>query len=84
LFRDPRDLAVTPAAHREHNAVMEALRAELEAAGARLLDPASLLFESDGRARLAVDGEALYADGDHLTEAGARLLRPLLVPIFAP
>jgi lysophospholipase L1-like esterase len=84
LFRDPSELAVTPAEHRERNAVMEALRAELEAAGARLLDPASLLFEGDGRARLAVGGEALYADGDHLTEAGARLLRPLLAPIFAP
>lgn len=84
LFRDPSELAVTPAEHRERNAVMEALRAELEAAGARLLDPASLLFDGDGRARLAVRGEALYADGDHLTEAGARLLRPLLAPIFVP
>ncbi len=84
LFRDPRVLAVTPAEHAERNAVLTALRPELEAAGARLLDPASLLFETDGRARLAVDGEALYADGDHLTEAGSRLLQPLFAPVFAP
>ena len=84
LFRDPRDLAATPAAHRERNAVMEALRAQLEAAGAHLLDPASLLFDEEGRARLAVDGEPLYADGDHLTQAGSLLLKPLFAPVFTP
>lgn len=84
LLRDPRALAVTLAQHAERNAVMTALRPELEAAGARVLDPASRLFEDDGRALLDHEGQALYADGDHLTEAGALLLKPLFAPVFAP
>lgn len=82
LFLDPRTLGLSLSEHRAGNRAMEALVPELEAAGARVLDPAALLFDAEGRGLIEIDGDALYGDGDHLTEAGALLLKPLFAPVF--
>ena len=46
-----------------------------------ILDPSDL-FLCNGLYRVADRGEALYRDTDHLTIAGAMLLRPLFEPLF--
>jgi hypothetical protein len=84
LLRDPRDLGTRLLEHRRANAVIEATVPELEEAGARVLDPAPLLFDEAGRALLCLNDEALYKDGDHISYAGVKLLEPIFAPIFTP
>jgi len=82
VFRDPRRLGRTLQDYRDDNAVIESLRPALEKAGARVLDPAPLLFGPDGRALIEADGKALYQDDNHLTHEGALHLKSLFEPVF--
>ncbi|HCN76309.1 MAG TPA: hypothetical protein DIT13_03825, partial [Verrucomicrobiales bacterium] len=82
VFRDPRRLGRTLQDYRDDNAVIESLRPALEKAGARVLDPAPLLFGPDGRALIEADGKALYQDDNHLTHDGALHLKSLFEPVF--
>lgn len=50
--------------------------------GVALLDPTDLLV-SNNLCRVVKNGQALYTDDNHLTVAGAMLLKPLFDPIFA-
>ncbi len=47
-----------------------------------ILDPTEYLVNSNHLCRVVDDGKVLYYDGNHLSEAGAMLLRPLFEPIF--
>lgn len=47
-----------------------------------LLDPGDMLFNESGRTRLIKDGQSLYIDEDHVSDAGAEYLRPLLKAFF--
>lgn len=49
--------------------------------GVAIFDPTDLLA-SGGLCRVVKDDKALYCDDNHLTVAGALLLRPLFEPIF--
>lgn len=48
----------------------------------RTLDPTSLLFADRRRAQVEMDGLSCYWDDNHLSPQGARLLSPLLRPLF--
>ncbi|MFO1020178.1 MAG: SGNH hydrolase domain-containing protein [Planctomycetales bacterium] len=55
----------------------------LQATGARLLDPTSHFFNSQDQLVVEADGRFLYRDEDHLTPHGAALrLTPLLDPVL--
>ena len=47
-----------------------------------VLDPVPLFVDTPGRCRVAQGGKALFRDSDHLSVAGAMLLRPLFQPII--
>ena len=47
-----------------------------------ILDPTDLFVSHMSLCRVAKGGKALYFDEDHLTVAGAMLLRPLFEPLF--
>jgi len=53
----------------------------VESGALTILDPIDMLVKNNV-CRVAHEGEALYRDEDHLTAAGAMLLRPLFEPIF--
>lgn len=84
LVTDPRRLATTREEHAENNRLLLRLAPELAKAGARVLDPSSLLFNQDGRCKIEQDGVPLYGDSHHLTIPGTLLLRPLFKPVFLP
>ncbi|MEK1905878.1 MAG: acyltransferase family protein [Pseudomonas sp.] len=65
-----------------HAWVLEAQDAAVEACGAVLLDPLPLLCP-EGWCRAELDGQPLYFDDDHLSEAGAALLAPLFRQLVA-
>lgn len=66
------------AAHRQ-NSIFEGISTRFPSV--TILDPTDLLV-SDDLCRVVKDGKALYCDDNHLTVAGAMLLRPLFEPIF--
>jgi peptidoglycan/LPS O-acetylase OafA/YrhL len=83
IFNDPSEMAVTLEEHRELNAVMESLREPLVKAGAKLLDPATLLTNAQGRTLVSDGDSCLYADvGHHISIAGALYLKRLFEPVF--
>lgn len=47
-----------------------------------ILDPTEILFKADGVARLYEEGQSLYRDEDHLSDAGAIRLMPLIRKSF--
>ena len=49
-----------------------------------VLDPETLMTGSNENCLVAVDGYALYRDGNHLSVRGAHNLLPLFAPIFTP
>lgn len=51
--------------------------------GVTVLDPTDVFYVAGTtRCRIAEGGRSLYCDGDHLSSAGALLLRPLFEPVF--
>lgn len=78
------DLGLPLEAHRAVTALHHKVLQEAASASANytLLDPVPLLLDSQNRCRVAADGASLYTDGNHVSGHGARLLRPLLAPVF--
>ncbi len=66
-----------------HRASQDAVDAVLRAIPGvdGLLDPASVLCP-DGQCAAAVSDQSAYRDANHLSPAGARLLKPILEPVF--
>ena len=81
---DPEELALPLTEYRKQfqnqSPVFEGLATKFPSV--TVLDPTDLFVDVTGRCRVAKDGKALYCDTDHLTVAGAMLLRPLFEPIF--
>jgi peptidoglycan/LPS O-acetylase OafA/YrhL len=70
-------------AHRRRLAPVDAVLDRAAARpGVRTLDPARILC-AGGHCRFRSGGKVVYRDDDHLNATGARLLVPLLQPIFA-
>ncbi|MBE2286406.1 MAG: acyltransferase family protein [Prosthecobacter sp.] len=69
-------------AHRSASAVQHEVLQAVAPQNYTLLDPAVVFLNSEGLCRVASDGNALYTDNSHISAHGARLLRPLLAPVF--
>jgi peptidoglycan/LPS O-acetylase OafA/YrhL len=54
----------------------------MTALGAKVLEPRPFLADAEGNIPGHFGGESLYADTNHLSPAGALLLRPLFEPVF--
>jgi peptidoglycan/LPS O-acetylase OafA/YrhL len=79
LGHDYNHLGITLIQHRQAQSRVDAL---LNDSGSmHMLDPASVLCAS-GTCLTGAAGQALYIDSNHLSEAGAALIRPLLEPLF--
>jgi hypothetical protein len=70
------------AAFQHQNPIFEGLATQFPNVG--ILNPTPLLLDDSNQiCRVITDGTALYIDDNHLSTAGAMLLRPLFEPIFA-
>ena len=47
-----------------------------------VLDPSPYFFQNTKYSILSMGGKCLYRDDDHVSHAGAQLLKPLFEPIF--
>jgi len=75
--------AGSPETLESRNREIVALIPELEAAGGKIIDVSSLLFDpANRRFRMVGNGEALYYDKHHLTRNGALYVRDALIPVF--
>jgi peptidoglycan/LPS O-acetylase OafA/YrhL len=81
--RDPEQLGLPLAEHHEACRLQDPIFEGVSAPGVTVLDPTDLFVSSNNLCRVAEGGKALYCDKQHLTVAGAMLLRPLFEPIFA-
>lgn len=54
----------------------------LETSGVTIIDPSELLFDADGQPILMQGGQSLYLDEDHVSDAGAHFLRPVIEPLI--
>lgn len=79
----PGDITAPLAQHlrRDARALAMLQRASAQC-GLQLIDPAAVLCQHD-QCRGTLNGQPLYYDRNHLTVAGALLLRPLFAPLFA-
>lgn len=81
---DPEELGLPLSEHlnelENQNPIFEGIAGKLPTV--TILDPTELFLTSNNLCRVAMGGEALYYDYNHLTVAGAMVLRPLFDPIF--
>ena len=78
----PGDVTAPLADHLRRNArALAMLRRAAAQCGLQLIDPAAVLCQH-GQGRGTLSGKPLYSDRDHLTVAGALLLKPLFAPLF--
>ena len=72
------------AEHLKQKAFINQLFAQLAAndPGVKVLDPTPQLCDDTGLCRAEQEGHSLYTDDNHLSEVGARLLLPVLAPLF--
>ena len=70
--------------HLRQKAFINRLLADIAAAdqGVRVLDPTPQLCDASGLCRAEQDGYSLYTDDNHLSQVGAKLLLPVLKPLF--
>jgi len=84
LHRPTADVGMDVAEHFKRQAFISQLFAQIAARhpGVTVVDPASRLCDSSGLCRVELDGHSLYTDDNHLSEIGARLVAPVLEPLF--
>lgn len=72
------------AEHLTQKAFINQLFAQLAAndPSVKVLDPTPQLCDDTGLCRAEQEGHSLYTDDNHLSEIGARLLLPVLAPLF--
>ena len=81
--KDTKDIGVT---FEEYNAEFQRQNPIFEGVeqfpNVTILDPTDYFRNSNNLCRVVVDDNVLYYDGNHLSAAGAMLLRPLFEPVF--
>ena len=84
LHKPTADVGFPLAEHLKQKAFINRLFAQIAAtdAGITVLDPTPALCDASGLCRAQRDGHSLYTDDNHLSEAGARLMLPVLAPVF--
>lgn len=82
--RDPDEIGLPLSEHRQESMRQDPLFSGLatQFGNVTVLDATDLFLNRSNRCRVAEGGEALYYDENHLTAAGAMLLRPLFEPLF--
>ncbi len=75
-------LGVTVEAHQALNRSSEKAFNQVAQFGAILLDPAAFFINRRGLYGVVKDHQVLYADNNHLTVEGSRILAPLFEPIL--
>ena len=61
---------------------IDAIFARLTSPNVSVIDPALRLFDDFGQPQLLRDGQSLYLDQDHVSDAGAHFLQPVFEPVF--
>lgn len=84
LHRPTADVGLAVAEHLKRQQFISQLFARLSSQdpGVTVLDPALLLCNERGLCRAELGGRSLYKDDNHLSEVGARLIAPVLEPLF--
>ncbi|MFD2407584.1 SGNH hydrolase domain-containing protein [Azorhizophilus paspali] len=83
LIGAPREISITLAEYHARHAFVWGLQDEAhEQCGARILNPLPYLCD-DKACHASRNGRPLYADDDHLSEYGNRLLVPMFAKAFA-
>lgn len=75
------DIGLDRTSHDERGRYTASVLQGLAMDTAHVIDPASVLC-NETRCRVERDGRALYHDDDHLTVFGAKLLKPIIEPVF--
>lgn len=67
----------------EQNKTFDAMKVDLELAGAKIIDTSELLFNKvDGNYRIEIEGVSIYYDSHHLSIKGAEKVKAVFDPIF--
>ncbi|SMQ28526.1 Peptidoglycan/LPS O-acetylase OafA/YrhL, contains acyltransferase and SGNH-hydrolase domains [Pseudomonas helmanticensis] len=83
LDRSVEGVGQQVAVHHERQVFISQLFAELAKDPAvRVVDPAPRLCDEKGLCHAELDGYSLYTDDNHLSEVGARLVAPIMEPLF--
>lgn len=84
LHQGSLDRLSTPAEqYQAHQQVFEPVFNRLARIGATILDTPAYFLNAQGGYDVVRQGRLLYTDDQHLTVAGAELLRPMLEPLFS-
>jgi len=75
-------LNIPPAKYTALNDCYEPIFDHLSKIGATILDPRNYFLNANGLYDVIRNEKVLYADADHLTTAGAKLLLPMFEPLF--
>lgn len=68
--------------HLERQAFVNSVFSDAVGPSVRLADPAQILCAEGDRCLAVREGRPVYIDNNHLSTHGAKLLRPLFVPLF--
>jgi hypothetical protein len=79
---DPEELGLPLTEHHKAQRRQDQIFGGVSAPGVTVLDPTDLFVSPKNLCRVAEGGKSLYRDKDHLSVAGAMMLRPLFEPIF--
>lgn len=84
LHRPTDDVGLAVTEHLKRQAFISQLFTQLAQAnpGVTVVDPAPVLCDEAGLCRAELGGQSLYTDTNHLSEAGARFIAPVLEPLF--
>ncbi|MBV7476935.1 acyltransferase family protein [Pseudomonas sp. PDM31] len=83
LDRPVDDVGLAVGEHQKRQTFISQLFAQLaQDPAVRVVDPAPRLCGESGLCRAELGGYSLYTDDNHLSEVGARLVAPILEPLF--
>jgi len=79
---NPNGLGITQDAHNAANSSTMAAFDAIAALGGSVVDIALPFLNSEGIYTAVLNDRSLYTDGNHLSVSGARILSPIIEPIF--
>jgi hypothetical protein len=77
IGRDISRIGTTSEQYASHNAAFDGVVKRLDPSSVTILDPRSVLVDSQGFWRAELDGVVLYRDSNHLTIEGSHRLIPV-------
>ncbi|MEI7767749.1 MAG: acyltransferase family protein [Phycisphaerae bacterium] len=76
-------LSLVPTDYLAEKPYYDALFGQFVGPEVKILDPLAYFVDAENLGRVVLDGKMLYWDKNHVTLEGAKLIRPMLVPLFA-